>query len=141
MKKTFLGPVVAIVVTLLIIIGLIMFRSNRAHNNTPIACTQEAKICPDGSVVGRTGPNCEFTVCPAPKSILSEAEARTIAEKTCIKGGESLGDVIYNDGTKTWWYDANLNSNPGGCHPACVVSEDTQTAEINWRCTGLIQPE
>lgn len=30
----------------------------------PVACTQEAKICPDGSVVGRTGPNCEFAKCP-----------------------------------------------------------------------------
>ncbi len=28
------------------------------------ACTQEAKLCPDGSYVGRTGPNCEFTPCP-----------------------------------------------------------------------------
>jgi chromosome segregation ATPase len=28
-------------------------------------CAQEAKICPDGSSVGRTGPNCEFASCPA----------------------------------------------------------------------------
>lgn len=33
----------------------------------PTACTQEAKICPDGSAVGRTGPNCEFAPCPAAK--------------------------------------------------------------------------
>ena len=32
-------------------------------NNTT-ACTQEAKICPDGSAVGRIGPNCEFAPCP-----------------------------------------------------------------------------
>lgn len=31
----------------------------------PVACTMEAKLCPDGSYVGRTGPNCEFTPCPA----------------------------------------------------------------------------
>lgn len=30
----------------------------------PVACTMEAKICPDGSSVGRTGPNCEFAPCP-----------------------------------------------------------------------------
>lgn len=30
----------------------------------PKACTQEAKICPDGSAVSRTGPNCEFAACP-----------------------------------------------------------------------------
>lgn len=28
------------------------------------ACTQEAKICPNGTAVGRTGPNCEFVACP-----------------------------------------------------------------------------
>jgi hypothetical protein len=28
------------------------------------ACTMEAKICPDGSAVGRQGPNCEFAPCP-----------------------------------------------------------------------------
>jgi len=30
------------------------------------ACTADAKICPDGSAVWRTGPNCEFAPCPAP---------------------------------------------------------------------------
>ena len=29
-----------------------------------IACTQEAKLCSDGSYVSRTGPNCEFSACP-----------------------------------------------------------------------------
>ena len=28
-----------------------------------VFCTQDAKLCPDGSYVGRTGPNCEFK-CP-----------------------------------------------------------------------------
>ena len=29
-----------------------------------IACTADAKECPDGSYVGRTGPNCKFAACP-----------------------------------------------------------------------------
>lgn len=29
-----------------------------------IACTMEAKICPDGSAVSRGGPNCDFAQCP-----------------------------------------------------------------------------
>lgn len=32
-------------------------------NKNPVACTMEAKICPDGSSVGRSGPNCEFAPC------------------------------------------------------------------------------
>ncbi|MFA6278666.1 MAG: hypothetical protein WCS97_00870 [Candidatus Paceibacterota bacterium] len=44
------------------------------------ACTMEAKICPDGSAVGRTGPNCEFTPCPdaAATSTLAIGESATI---------------------------------------------------------------
>lgn len=69
---------------------------------------------------------------------MSEAEARAIAEKTCIKGGEALQGGIYNENSKTWWFDANLNSVREGCNPACVVSSQTKTAEINWRCTGAV---
>jgi hypothetical protein len=29
----------------------------------PVACTEEAKVCPDGSAVGRVPPNCEFAPC------------------------------------------------------------------------------
>lgn len=29
-----------------------------------VACTMEAKLCSDGSYVGRVGPKCEFALCP-----------------------------------------------------------------------------
>ncbi len=74
------------------------------------------------------------------KAMMTEREARQIAEQSCIKGGEALGSVVYNDYTKTWWFDANLNSAHEGCSPACVVSEESKTAEINYRCTGLKNP-
>jgi hypothetical protein len=32
------------------------------------ACTLDAKICPDGSAVGRIPPTCEFAACPAPQT-------------------------------------------------------------------------
>lgn len=69
---------------------------------------------------------------------LTEVQARVIAEKFCVKGGEVLEAGQYNAVTKTWWYDANLNATRRGCSPACVVSEETRTVEINWRCTGLL---
>ncbi len=33
----------------------------------PVACTMEAKLCPDGSYVSRSGPKCEFAACPTTK--------------------------------------------------------------------------
>lgn len=38
--------------------------SNPLVPTLPTACTLEAKVCPDGSSVGRTGPNCAFAECP-----------------------------------------------------------------------------
>jgi len=35
-------------------------------------CTQEAKLCPDGSSVGRSGPNCEFAACPNVQEQISQ---------------------------------------------------------------------
>ena len=68
----------------------------------------------------------------------SEMSARAIAEKSCIKGGETLkANGYYNENSKTWWFDANLNATKPGCNPACVVSVETKTVEINWRCNGI----
>ncbi len=40
------------------------YSANPPSPVNPVACTQEAKLCPDGSYVSRTGPNCEFAACP-----------------------------------------------------------------------------
>ena len=54
----------------------------------------------------------------------------------CTEEGDLTDTYFYNENTKTWWIDLDLEKE--GCNPACVVSEKTKTAEINWRCTGLI---
>ena len=38
------------------------------------ACTEEAKQCPDGSYVGRSGPSCEFAPCPTAMACTTEAK-------------------------------------------------------------------
>lgn len=38
--------------------------SRSASGPTQQACTTEAKLCSDGSYVGRSGPDCEFAACP-----------------------------------------------------------------------------
>jgi hypothetical protein len=42
-----------------------------------VACTMEAKLCPDGSSVGRSGPNCEFAPCPTPTAADPQADWKT----------------------------------------------------------------
>jgi len=38
-------------------------KAAETNDQRQVVCTQEAKICPDGSSVVRTGPNCEFSEC------------------------------------------------------------------------------
>jgi len=66
-KQLFAGIVLILVVG----IGAFMYRNMMERplepiGQQPVACTMEAKICPDGSSVGRQGPNCEFAACPLP---------------------------------------------------------------------------
>lgn len=48
--------------TSLVLAGCVLRRN--ADTSQPVACTKEAKACPDGSVVGRIAPDCEFAPCP-----------------------------------------------------------------------------
>ena len=57
-----------------------------------VACTADAMQCPDGSWVGRTGPNCEF-ICPAASS--------TTGDSTSTQTGTSGGGFAeYTSGIK-----------------------------------------
>ena len=59
-----IGVVVLVILTALLVANT---QVARAPTGGGQACTMEAKICPDGSAVGRSGPNCEFAECPAPR--------------------------------------------------------------------------
>ena len=75
---------------------------NFLNKPEPISCTQDAKLCPGGSYVGRIGPDCEFALCPgapqwsAIKQAIANCEvksvwqthARTVGAK--LKNGEEL---------------------------------------------------
>jgi hypothetical protein len=52
-----------------------------------VYCTMDARLCPDGSYVGRTGPKCEFSACPSPAGGVS-----TSTEKDVLTG-QLLGFV------------------------------------------------
>ena len=65
--------------------GILYVSTTTQHAPGPVACTMEAMQCPDGSYVGRTGPNCEF-VCPT--------------ATTTPAGGAGGGFAEYHSGIK-----------------------------------------
>jgi hypothetical protein len=52
-----------------------------------VVCTQEVRLCPDGSYVSRTGPKCEFTPCPQASPAVSKGytlDSYDVAETTSV---------------------------------------------------------
>lgn len=51
---------------LILLFSYFYIKQSFINDYMQVACTMEAKICPDGSAVGRSGPKCEFDLCPTP---------------------------------------------------------------------------
>lgn len=72
MNKTSL---VLSVLALVIVLGFLIVvwpGINLPNGGDSVACTAEALVCPDGSAVGRSGPECEFLACPNQESFTGE---------------------------------------------------------------------
>lgn len=73
MKNTYITVITLVVLVLGAV--FVFGTGKKAEAPTPltqneeekVACTMDAKMCPDGSYVGRTGPKCEFEACPKAK--------------------------------------------------------------------------
>ncbi len=65
-------------------------------NQQPVVCTMEAKMCPDGSAVGRSGPNCEFSQCPV-GPVFGNQINFTVGKKVTLSDGLSVTLEQIND--------------------------------------------
>ncbi|MFA5878311.1 MAG: hypothetical protein WC845_03020 [Candidatus Staskawiczbacteria bacterium] len=64
-QKGISTPLVASILAVVVVVsGGVAYYYYASTKTQLVACTEEAKICPDGSAVGRIGPNCEFAPCP-----------------------------------------------------------------------------
>ncbi len=53
------------------------------ENGEGVFCTMDAKLCADGSYVGRVPPACEFAACPASASGSGTVEGKVLLGPTC----------------------------------------------------------
>lgn len=107
---------------------------------SPMACTMEAKICPDGSAVGRTGPQCEFAKCPelpeqnVPGDISAYIESKAdLIKLTYPKPLEVVQSplVIEGEARGYWFFEASFPIalvNWDGL----IIAEGVATAEDDW---------
>jgi murein DD-endopeptidase MepM/ murein hydrolase activator NlpD len=62
--KTKLVVIILIAILLLAAVTAWIYDKQEPKAPTQMACTEEAKVCADGSVVVRSGPQCLFAACP-----------------------------------------------------------------------------
>jgi len=98
--------------------------------------------CPNGEILSTYDDNncpipyCQNTTTEKMCGGMVYSKAKAIVNSVC---GQITGNYSCNEGTGTWWFD--LAQKKAGCSPACVVDVNSGKAEINWRCTGLIEPD
>lgn len=133
MKKNLL-----IVFLLGVVVFLLMnFKFNKQEEPQGLACTEEAKICPDGSAVGRTGPKCEFAACPETKTNTSSVSVSHEDDK--ISGKR----LVYFRGVKQDGFAALVTVDPiemfGGEDAIAAAMQDTKCSrEKVFSCAGSL---
>jgi hypothetical protein len=88
-----------IIFSLVLVAGLVFLVFHKSSDNSaepePVFCTMDAKMCPDGSYVGRTGLKCEFAPCPEPGNVslprgytLDSYSVEKVLETSCVQSRE-----------------------------------------------------
>ncbi|MFZ2975804.1 MAG: Gmad2 immunoglobulin-like domain-containing protein [Candidatus Moraniibacteriota bacterium] len=85
---------------------------NLPRKNKIVACTEEAKVCPDGSAVGRTAPNCEFSPCPeivgiANKILITSLKPNDVISSQLSILGKAVGGWFFEADFPIEIYDGN----------------------------------
>lgn len=117
--------------------ALASFLVGGKESEEPVACTMEAMMCPDGSYVGRTGPNCEF-VCPASPVVEADIQAHIDAKADLItltspvpNGVVASPLVVTGQARGYWFFEASFPvvlTNWDGL----IIAQGIATAKGDW---------
>ena len=131
--------------------GLLVYVQFRTPSvNDEISCTMEALLCPDGSSVGRVGPNCEFAPCPTPEvgtgegSAPDDVEVQIAAKSNLIVLSKpELFEIITSPLTitgkarGTWFFEGSfpvILVNWDGL----IIAQGVATAQGDWMTEGFV---
>lgn len=94
-----------------------------ACTQAPQACPMDAKICPDGTAVGRSGPSCEFAPCPAENETAPANDSAPQSEsRFMLCSRNEYGDTSFFE-DQGWT-----------CVEECPEGYDEYVAQIGWVC-------
>jgi hypothetical protein len=115
----------------------------------PVACTLDAKICPDGTAVGRIPPDCDFAPCPSASTDTPPPEHYPETPVPTFKPGCVEGEMKHTtcpDGVTTYfsencvdgeWVQVKYIRDPCAPLPMTQPPEETTWVEIDpIQCLG-----
>ena len=96
------NKIILLIVLVIIITGVLAWKFFILPDNK-VVCTQDAKLCSDGSYVARILPNCDFILCPGEKEgiLISLPKANGEIKSPLKIEGEARG---------TWFFEAQFNA-------------------------------
>ncbi len=94
------------ILLIVVVLSAGYFLSKDLKKNSPVqvACTQDAKICEDGTTVKRVGPNCEFESCPL---VVKQEETKPISASS-TKTIFDVSQKISYEYTDNFYLENNL---------------------------------
>lgn len=87
---------IAIVLGMVVLLGIVFVFHAQKREVGQIACTEEALICPDGTGVGRSGPQCAFSPCASKGPFTGELAKDSAGYRLIVASPESIpGGAAY----------------------------------------------
>jgi hypothetical protein len=135
MKRTILILIGIVALGLLGVAGFMVLDEQRKDE---VGCTMEAKICPDGTAVGRSGPDCAFAACP---SVPNGNDAiRVTSPKAYAVVGSPV--TIRGEAKGSWFFEGSFpvrvvdgNGVTLGTAPAQALGEWMTTESVPFEAT------
>jgi hypothetical protein len=113
------------------------------ENPEMVACTMDAMQCPDGSYIGRTGPNCEF-VCPPLPLVPTDVQAQIdmMSDRIIVDTPVSLRIIespltLTGQAVGNWYFEASAPVSLVNWD-GLIIAEGFVTAQGDWMTTEFV---
>lgn len=114
-----------------------------ATTTEEVFCTADAMQCPDGSYVGRTGPNCEF-VCPPAPEVPADEQAHIDSKADLIRVTSPLPQSTIDSPLKitgqargNWFFEASAPVSLVNWD-GLIIAQGIITAQGEWMTTDFV---
>jgi|GEM_PF-5138800 len=109
----------------------------KSCSNEPQPCTSETKLCPDGSAVGRTGPDCAFAPCPYTEQNQRDCEDQG-GQWRCTQNGDGCDCYLVNPPFPDDSDGVSSSDNPDGMSDTSEGMQDTVKTDGNVCLNGCV---